>query len=763
MWDRRRGVAAATGTSKRRPGGNQAGRGAVGGSLGSLAPASAPLAAPLAAPLSAPESLFGSRVAAAAAAPSVAASSPPAASANNKHQRLILPHKAYSSQTPSQLQLQLQLQLDHSLSALGITTDVTHKYRIVRGKTVPQSLYPEDSYTSHLDYSSSSASSPDLKPPPRNPRRLQDLRYNTAFAPTRSSSRYSADDSDPDDDASPTTIRRGAAALDMAQPLALEPVSPPSSPEFTACRTDSHARSVSPIDEDSDASLEEFVQAIKGNRRGLTPPADPPRYSQIPVAQRSLPAPPRGSAARVPAIDQAPAYQQAPSQRKPVSDEAAQWRPQPQSNRGYPQRPPRQAVIPERDSSFGIRSRQDDRRALPLETRPPWQGASGREQLVNPMQDDPNVAPLSLSAKGDKRSAGKSESHFRARLSHIGSPRMDGTSGPGAAMRKLLTSRTHKKANSMATQSPRAQYNLDANQQGHSSYPSPPYQDPYRMTSTSPQPQDSPGQSISIKRKPPPGAHVDRNSNHAHPLASSPISEDDIPKPPTPDSPVAPHNTREAWTQPGSRFSITTYATTAVGTPNLTSIENSPAIGMESPSLSMPTRDGPVYKNEHVRSISEAPFSTRNTLNPRPESAASDRTVNRSTRSVSDGGIIPPRRSSLSSISKPLPPAPPEVSAGDRVAHLSAQLEGLANRRLNINRCVKQMTELIPLDNLLASDEVQKKREMERKKVDVLKAELAEIQREEHELGLMLHRAYKRQNKEAEYEPTTLWVRRVAG
>lgn len=93
------------------------------------------------------------------------------------------------------------------------------------------------SYTSRLDYSTSSGSSPDLEPPPRNPRRLQQLRYQTAFAPTRSSSLYSADESDPDDDASPTTIRMGAAALDMAQPLAIQPVSPPSSPEIKAWRT----------------------------------------------------------------------------------------------------------------------------------------------------------------------------------------------------------------------------------------------------------------------------------------------------------------------------------------------------------------------------------------------------------------------------------------------------------------------------------------------------------------------------------------------
>jgi PHD/YefM family antitoxin component YafN of YafNO toxin-antitoxin module len=72
------------------------------------------------------------------------------------------------------------------------------------------------------------------------------------------------------------------------------------------------------------------------------------------------------------------------------------------------------------------------------------------------------------------------------------------------------------------------------------------------------------------------------------------------------------------------------------------------------------------------------------------------------------------------------------------------------------------MTELMPADSIMASSDVRQRREEEKKKVESLRAELAEVQREEYELGLMLHRAYKRQDREAEYEPTTLWVRRVA-
>lgn len=121
------------------------------------------------------------------------------------------------------------------------------------------------------------------------------------------------------------------------------------------------------------------------------------------------------------------------------------------------------------------------------------------------------------------------------------------------------------------------------------------------------------------------------------------------------------------------------------------------------------------------------------------------------------------RASMAGSIHKDLPLAPPEMTAKDRVAMFNAQLSGLAQRRINIGRSIKQMTELMPTDNLLAAPDVLFKREMEKRKVEGLRTELAEIQREEYEIGLKLHRAYKRLDKNAEYEPTTLWVRRVTG
>ncbi|KAK2592715.1 hypothetical protein QQS21_009590 [Conoideocrella luteorostrata] len=115
------------------------------------------------------------------------------------------------------------------------------------------------------------------------------------------------------------------------------------------------------------------------------------------------------------------------------------------------------------------------------------------------------------------------------------------------------------------------------------------------------------------------------------------------------------------------------------------------------------------------------------------------------------------------SIFKPLPRAPPEMSLShDPVLHLNAQINSLAHRRLNIEKSIRQMMNFMPQDDFWASGRVLHKRRNEEQKVDRLQNEIALIQIEEHELSLKLFRAYKRQDKDTAYEPSTLWVRRIA-
>lgn len=176
--------------------------------------------------------------------------------------------------------------------------------------------------------------------------------------------------------------------------------------------------------------------------------------------------------------------------------------------------------------------------------------------------------------------------------------------------------------------------------------------------------------------------------------------------------------------------------------------------------VSLKSNDGPV-----VISLKSEYVSAPHPRNPESQ-AARDRKATAHPAVARARNTAERPTSSAGSIHKMLPPVPAETtaeSAHDRVGLLTAQLKALANRRLNINRSIKQMTELMPTDHVLDSAEVIRKREAEKRKVEALRSELANIGKEEYELGLKLHRAYKRLDRDADYEPTTLWVRRVTG
>lgn len=210
------------------------------------------------------------------------------------------------------------------------------------------------------------------------------------------------------------------------------------------------------------------------------------------------------------------------------------------------------------------------------------------------------------------------------------------------------------------------------------------------------------------------------------------------------------------------------------------------------PLRSNPSTLSRVYNNSNSPSMGSTAAAARD---PRTNSVWSTMTSNTAYTNISvhtiaenDTPSAPPATKTPGDTNKSLPPAPPEASVlalvshnkgsavngtgtagllsgvesvSDRVAILNARLEALSHRRLNLTRSIKQMTELMPTDLLVASEAVIKKRELEKRKVEALRNELADVQREEYELGLKLHRAYKRLDRESEYERTTLWVRRV--
>ncbi|OIW31697.1 hypothetical protein CONLIGDRAFT_678161 [Coniochaeta ligniaria NRRL 30616] len=419
-------------------------------------------------------------------------------------------------------------------------------------------------------------------------------------------------------------------------------------------------------------------------------------------------------------------------------------------------------------------------------SRPGWRGASGRTAIVEPVRDNLQVAPLRIAPKDPKRVASPTSATSPTSNQAMGRSVRGQTppvSPPGTET--AAGSRSRETIRKIVPSSQVATPAESKHQSGGPSYPSPPLSGSFDRSDApsvaakqlqssitgennlrvpnagSQQPNES-----TMHRKPHPA--------HAHQESVSSVYSQ-ASHAPAPPAHSANRNTLapgDPWVQPASRFSITTYATSAANTPreslddfvhNRPPVPDTPLQYRDSP---QPQQDSITDRRDHYMS---SPFQTP------PSAAAQQR------QAAAPAGFTHPALTAMrvaarttadrpdsiaSSINKSLPPAPPETSAGetrDRVAMINAQLQGLGNRRINILRSIKQMTELMPTDSMLDSADVVHKRELEKRKVEALKQELAEVRREEYELGLKLHRAYKRMDRDDNFEPTTLWVRRVTG
>ena len=437
--------------------------------------------------------------------------------------------------------------------------------------------------------------------------------------------------------------------------------------------------------------------------------------------------------------------------------------------------------------SFGRRSRLMGRgKPETLESRPPWKGSSGRTNVVQPMHDEMHVAPLNLAPKANKKTGRTSRLSMGAFESETYGA---GIAGAGATMRRLLPlgSRSNKPRISapVASASTPRDKRLEA---AARSYPSPPHADLDVATSSSPaghgpSPPSRRGQAL--KSNPPdpiPAKLQSMNSIRRKPApADRPTSDEmngrgyrmteEIAGLQTPTMSPKGKDDDDTWVPPPSRFSVTTCATSDPGTPRQSADEDQPPLpSMPANITSIMDRKRPKLGSQDSSSTTPddtVHISLRNALSPREQAKRrpSDSQLLLKVHKSSLGGMADEedRRASILSLSKPLPLAPPEISSSDDlVSTLNAQIHGIVHRRVNIEKSIKAMTELMPQDRLLASNAVLRRREVEKQKVEGLRQELAELQREEHDLGLKLHRAYKRRDKEAEYEPTGLWVRRVA-
>jgi hypothetical protein len=115
--------------------------------------------------------------------------------------------------------------------------------------------------------------------------------------------------------------------------------------------------------------------------------------------------------------------------------------------------------------------------------------------------------------------------------------------------------------------------------------------------------------------------------------------------------------------------------------------------------------------------------------------------------------------STYSNTTKALPLPPTSLSAESHIAVLESQIEDLRIRRCNVYRLLNDLNNAAP-PNPLVTD-FKRARLVEARK-RVFEEELSEIKREEHDVGLKLHRAWRRREREDPGQGgSAIWVRRV--
>ncbi|TGJ88046.1 hypothetical protein E0Z10_g741 [Xylaria hypoxylon] len=583
---------------------------------------------------------------------------------------------------------------------------------------------------------------------------------------------------------------------DIAHADPLE-ISPPSSPDVASPREGPYHGDVSPIDETLDTSQLGQERQTRTGPRSNIPMMRRERRKNADAAMNSLresksrdgTTPPRpyghdvlwdprtgepttGAKGR-PSQVNPQEYVQGLTNRVASASSSAQTRPS----------PPDPASLRDR-----LRPTRQTSASPPPEPapRPEWRGASGRTAIVAPVRDNRKVAPLNIPPRNEKR-AGRSVPV----LSPIESNGSEAASSPRQIAARSTALPEHDKgsilisggpSSSQQPQSPNTALNSQSSPLS-SAYPTPPLSEeavrahrPLVQASTAANSSQPPRLHIpsndkAIRRKP---ARVS-SGQYPEPFRLPEYSQHDLAPPQ-----ASTTGSSGEWAQPPSRFSITTYATSNhTSTPRVSVDEDRPPLPTP-PQLSTPTPAPPIldrgrptvlgYEDspgltpttaEPVKINLESPFYTASPSTTTTKSLASR--LYASTRVIPEGNHSTLSVASVLSLEKSLPLAPPEASAKDRVTELNAQLQALGNRRININTAIRKLTEMMPTDNILASEAVVRKREGEKRKVESLRTELADVERQCYDLGLRLHRAYKRIDRNAEYEPTTLWVRRVTG
>ncbi|ORX96387.1 hypothetical protein BCR34DRAFT_593877 [Clohesyomyces aquaticus] len=404
-------------------------------------------------------------------------------------------------------------------------------------------------------------------------------------------------------------------------------------------------------------------------------------------------------------------------------------------------------------NSFSERvSRLANKSPQPVDTtlgkpREPWKGASGRVEIVEPLKNQPSSKPFQYARKPNLDTGVRSVSG--------GAKNKAGVS--------LSVPNTVKRVPVAADTQPVAEEDEGEDPHEDSIKPTVPLKvgrNSPPSTLASPVSPNHPG--ISQPKNPYAYPSPITPTNTQHPVGENNTSKPAVSQPLSspfstpPNTKIVrkslegtPGSTSSKDNGPQSRFSWTTYNTS-------TTYQQSPP-----PSPPPPVPTSALADTDVASSIlnRRRPIGASDKLPTRKPISA---TTARPRTMISDPPS--PRPSSTfstatSNTHKALPRPPTEISAADHVDILEAQLEDLRLRRSNVHRLLTDLNNQAPANPLVT--DFKRMRLVERRKKD-FEDELAEIKREEHDVGLRLHRAWrKREKDDPNGSESAIWIRRV--
>ncbi|KAF2263712.1 hypothetical protein CC78DRAFT_544663 [Lojkania enalia] len=390
----------------------------------------------------------------------------------------------------------------------------------------------------------------------------------------------------------------------------------------------------------------------------------------------------------------------------------------------------KKSTASERGNRFGTKTPPMDTTVKPRE---PWKGASGRAQIVQPLKDQRAKQPLNLERKREFRKsvvpgdAVSNSSTDTARRTPAGADttpvaesreELDGLDTQDDPIKPIVPLKVGKNSPPRTLTSPISPRDL-ANQAPYS-YPSP-------ITPTNNQPLSPTGN----KQE---GSKAD-SSQYSTPSNTKVVRKS---------TEGTPRSTSSHDNGPVSRFSWTTYNTN-------TTYQQSPP---PSPPPPLPTQDPIPVARSILNRRRPIPSSDKATIR-KPVTP----TTARPHIMVSDPPSPRPDSTFSTNTQKALPRPPTELSAADHIDILEAQMSDLRLRRSNVNRLLQDLNKQAPPNPMLT--DFRRMRLVEQRKKD-FEYELAEIRREEHDVGLKLHRAWrKRERDDPNGSESAIWIRRV--